>query len=83
MIDYLELGKSGEKMSSCNISKPVFVRPLYNFTGQFPRIQCKSEFKEFEPRLKYGWFPLKLYSMFQDLSRRSTENRILDAAQIH
>ena len=39
---------------------------------------CNSvaEFKEFErrfkfkPRLKYGWFYLKLYQMFQDLSRR-------------
>ena len=35
-----------------------------------------TEFKEFErqfkfkPRLKYGWFHLKLYQMFQDLSRR-------------
>ena len=29
----------------------------------------KAEFKEFEPRLKYGWFHLKLYQMFQDLSR--------------
>ena len=33
-----------------------------------------AEFKEFErwfkfkPRLKYGWFHLKLYQMFQDLS---------------
>jgi len=39
----------------------------------------KAEFKEFErrlkfkPRLKYGWFHLNLYSMFQDLSRRSIE----------
>jgi len=37
------------------------------------------EFKEFEPRLKfkpwlkYGWFHLKSYSMFQDLSQRSIE----------
>ena len=37
------------------------------------------EFKEFEPRikfetrLKYGWLHLKLYSMFQDLSRYSIE----------
>ena len=36
----------------------------------------EMEFKEFErrfkfkPRLKYGWFHLKLYQMFQDLSRR-------------
>ena len=35
-----------------------------------------AEFKEFErrfkfkPRFKYGWFHLKLYLMFQDLSRR-------------
>ena len=35
-----------------------------------------AEFKEFErrfkfkPRFKYGWFNLKLYQMFQDLSRR-------------
>ena len=34
------------------------------------------EFKEFErwfkfkPRLKYGWFHLKLYQMFPDFSRR-------------
>ena len=38
--------------------------------------QPEAEFKEFEPqlkfetRLKYGWFHLKLYAMFQDLSRR-------------
>ena len=35
-----------------------------------------AEFKEFErrfkfkPRFKYGWFHLKLYQKFQDLSRR-------------
>ena len=35
-----------------------------------------SELKKFEPRFKfkprfkYGWFHLKLYQMFQDLSRR-------------
>ena len=38
--------------------------------------QTVAEFKEFEqwfkfkPRLKYGWFHLKLHQMFQDLSRR-------------
>ena len=38
-----------------------------------------AEFKEFEPRFKfkpqfkYGWFHLKLYQIFQDLSRRSIE----------
>ena len=55
-------------------------------------LQPKAEFKEFEPRikfktrLKYGWFRLKLYSMFRDLSWRSIETgfwRILDVAQIH
>ena len=41
--------------------------------------QFVSEFNEFEPRLKfkpqlkYGWFYLKLYLIFQDLSRRSIE----------
>jgi len=35
-----------------------------------------AEFEEFErrfkfkSRFKYGWFHLKLYQMFQDLSRR-------------
>ena len=37
----------------------------------------EAGFEEFEPRfkfklrLKYGWFHLKLYSIFQVLSRRS------------
>ena len=57
-------------------------------SGNFSMITLRpeAEFKEFEPRLKYGWFPLKLYSMFQDSSRRSIETgfwRTLDAAQIH
>ena len=29
-----------------------------------------AEFKEFERRIKYGWAHLKLYQMFEDLSRR-------------
>ena len=33
----------------------------------------KAEFKEFVPRLKYGWFHLKWYSTFQDLSRHPIE----------
>ena len=39
----------------------------------------EAEFKEFEPRLKfkrqlkYGWFNLKLYYIFQDFSRCSIE----------
>ena len=31
--------------------------------------QIEAEFKEFEPQLKYGWFHLKLYLIFQNLSR--------------
>jgi len=42
-----------------------------------------AEFKEserrlkFKPQLKYGWFHLKLYQMFQDFSRRLILNRVL------
>ena len=48
--------------------------------------KLEAEFKEFKPRLKYGWFHLKSYSMFQDLNRRSIETgfwAIWDRAQIH
>ena len=31
-------------------------------------MQPEAEFIEFERRLRYGWFHLKLYSVFQDLS---------------
>ena len=43
-------------------------------------MQPDAEFKEFEPRLKfetrlkYGWFHLSLYSMFQDLSRHGSNS---------
>ena len=43
----------------------------------------EAKFKEFEPRhkfkprLKYGWFHLKLYSIFQDLCRLSIETGFL------
>ena len=43
------------------------------------KLQFEAELKKFEPRLKfkprlkYGWFHIKSYSMFQDLSRRSIE----------
>ena len=33
----------------------------------------EAEFKEFEPRLKYGWCHIKVYSIFQNLIRRSIE----------
>ena len=32
-------------------------------------MRSDAEFKEFEPRLKCDFFHLKLYSIFQDLSR--------------
>ena len=45
-----------------------------------PKInKYEAEFKEIErrlklkPWLKFGWFHLKLYSMFQDISQRSIE----------
>ena len=31
----------------------------------------EAEIKEFETRMKYDWFHLNLYSIFQDISRRS------------
>jgi len=37
------------------------------------KLNPEAEFKEFELWLKYGWFHLKLYSDFKDLSRRSVE----------
>ena len=46
----------------------------------------EAEFKEFEPRLKYSWFHLKLNSIFKDLSRGWIETgfcKIQAAAQIH
>ena len=42
-------------------------------------METEAEFKEFEPWLKfeaqllYGWFFLKMYLMFYDLGRHSTE----------
>ena len=35
------------------------------------KIVYEAEFKEFEPWLKYVWFRIKVYSMFQDSSRHS------------
>ena len=52
-------------------SKNCILQPIIYFSSR-----SVTEFKEFErrfkfkPRFKYGWFYLKLYQMFQDLSRR-------------
>jgi len=46
----------------------------------------EAEFIEFDPRLKYGWFHLKMFSILQDLSRRSIETgfwHIKAAVKIH
>jgi len=46
------------------------------FTVFIKYTRSTVEFKEFErrfkfkPRVKYGWFHLKLYQMFQDLKQR-------------
>ena len=48
---------------------------LFQYLYEFDTIldKTEAEFKEFERRLKYGWFHLKLYLIFQDLSRRSID----------
>ena len=54
-----------------------------NLEGEFKEFESRLKFKL---RLKYGWFYLKLYSIFQDLSLRSSETgfwRIWDAVQIY
>ena len=49
---------------------------VFIFINHLLLMQSVAEFKEFErrfkfkPRFKYGWFHLKLYQMFEDLSRR-------------
>ena len=43
------------------------------FQKKIEYLRPETEFKEFEPRLKYGWFHLKLYLIFQGLSRGSIE----------
>ena len=59
--------------------KQVIFDTFLLFFVLFLRFAPESGFKEFEPRLKfemrlkYAWFHLKLYSMFQDLSRRSIQ----------
>ena len=71
MSDYM----LGEKLQNCTVG---FSHCGHLYSGKLdffrildPIMRPKAEFKEFEPRLKYGWFHLKLYSMFQNLSRLS------------
>ena len=55
----------------------ILLQILMKFRKNISLKRRVAEFKEFEPRFKfkprlnYGWFHLKLYQMFQDLSRRS------------
>ena len=61
-----------------------FIDKIFMQTNYINKFNQIREFKEFEPRLyfkprlKYGWFHLKLYLIFQDLSQRSIENRFLE-----
>ena len=61
-------------MSRCKCKILKFSNPLNSWYLKLKL--SEAEFKEFEPRIKfmprfkYGWFHLKLYQMFQDLSRR-------------
>ena len=40
-------------------------------------VKSEAEFKEFKPRLKYGWFHLKLYKIFQGFKLALNWNRFL------
>jgi len=70
------------------VGRDQFKVRIYTFADQiapssavnFPHSPyTKAEFKEFEPKfkfkpvLKFCWFHLSLYQIFQDLSRRSIE----------
>ena len=48
-----------------------------SFSFEKHKNSSEAEFNEFEPRLKFGWFQLKLYSIFQDFSRRSIKTGFL------
>ncbi len=49
----------------------VFViLPTTKPVAEFKKFERRFKFNKFKPRLKYGWFHLKLYQMFEDLSQR-------------
>ena len=48
-------------------TKRVYISQTNSPVAKFKEFEWRFKFK---PRLKYGWFHLKLYQMFQDLSRR-------------
>ena len=59
--------------------KEMMMSLVHRVQNLFEFIPPGAKFKEFEqrlkfkPRLKYGWFHLKLYSILQYLSRHSIE----------
>ena len=66
------LPKKDNTMKTNLNSKNTTIRSLtFAFCIQFTIIVAEFERRfKFKPRLKYGWFHLKLYQMFQNLSRR-------------
>ena len=60
---------------SCESGIAIFGWRSLKVTLTIPLIKNipEAELKKFKPWLKYGWFHSKLYSIFQDLSRRSIE----------
>ena len=63
--------KSADKSASHITGKPQFKFINLQLEKQEYLIYpwYEAEFKVFEPRLNYGWLYLKLYQIFQDLSR--------------
>ena len=50
-----------------NQPNPILLPSLNQPVAEFKEFELRFKFKQ---RFKYGWFHLKLYQMFQDLSRR-------------
>ena len=46
-------------------------KSLQSHLNEMSVVSLEAEFKEFEPRLKYGWFHLKSYPFFKNLSQSS------------
>ena len=55
----------------------LIIKQRGSFSFEKHKNSSEAEFNEFEPRLKFGWFQLKLYSIFQDFSRRSIKTGFL------
>ena len=84
MLSKSSISEKQEKTFFCNqFSSSHFSREECKLEVLGRKFVPEAEFIEFElrfkfkPRLKYGWFHLKLYKMLQDLSRRSIETGFL------